>query len=350
MAHPTSLMDLSTEIRLLIYEYLFLQPRRELLGLSREPLHDYSKGPPNTWVADSRQQGLVYGSDTDRLVPTNAGFLRTCRLINREATPVFYGTNRIVLYAEDNNDIFYWLLDIGEENRCSIRHLEIGWAYGVEIESGRGNIHGIIETIADMENTEGEEIQRHRAQLINVVQQLEKKTVRLIIRTLNLLVSNQDLDSLAVYLPGVDGGDIWNLPNDNFYFAEEIFSNSTSKVHACIPEALRRMVGIYSLTIGYTKDIHLAEEIAKDAGARELTIKVCQEGDTLGLRKEERENWEKQGWRLEGAIAHKTLVGNRSLKRRRSRHSQSGPDCGQLTGAMLFPRRLNMMPGFQDTR
>ncbi len=30
--------------------------------------------------------------------------------------------------------------------------------------------------------------------------------------------------SLAVYLPSVDGGDIWDLPNSNLYFAEEIFS------------------------------------------------------------------------------------------------------------------------------
>ena len=336
MGHPTSFLDLSTEIRLFIYRYLFLQPYGELLGLSREPQHDYNKGPPNTWVADSRQQGLVYGSESDRTVPTNASFLRTCRLINQEATPVFYGTNKIILFAEDNNDIFYWLLDIGEPNRCSIRHLEIGWAYGVEIESGRGNIYGIIETIADMENSQGEEVQRHRDQLIKVVQHLEKKTVRLIIRTLHLLVANQGLDSLTVYLPGVDGGDIWNLPNDNLYFAEEIFSNSTNKVHACIPEALRKMVGIRSLTIGYTKDIELAEEIAKDAGAQELTIRVLPEGNTLGLRQEERVKWESQGWRLEGATARKTLVGKQSLKRRRLPQNGSSPDCGRLTSSMLI--------------
>lgn len=338
MPNPTSFLDLSAEIRLLIYEYLFLQPRGELLGLSREPVHDYSKGPPNTWVADSRQQGLVYGSDSDRPYPTNACILRTCRLINKEATPVFYGTNKIVLYAEDNNDIFYWLLDIGEQNRCSIRHLEIGWAYGVEIQSGRGNIYGLMESIAEMEGAQGEEVQKHRDQLIRVVQHQEKKTVRLIIRTLHLLVSNQDLDSLAVYLPGVDAGDIWNLPNDNLYFAEEIFSNSTTNVHACIPEALRKMAGIQSLTIGYTKDIQLAEEIAKDAGARELTIKVHAEGNTLGLRQEERVRWEKQGWRLEGATANKKLVGSRSLKRRRSQlsGSGSGSDCGRLTSSMLL--------------
>ncbi|SLM35145.1 hypothetical protein LPUS_04228 [Lasallia pustulata] len=335
MVNPTRFIDLSTEIRLMIYEYLFLQPGGELLGLSREPRHDYNKGPPSTWVADSRQQGLVYDSESERAVPTNASFLCTCRLINREATPVFYGTNKIILYAEDNNDIFYWLLDIGEPNRCSIRHLEISWAYGVEIQSGRGNIYGIIETIAEMENSGGEEIQRHRDQLIRVVQHLEKKTVRLIIRTLHLLASNQGLDSLTVYLPGVDGANIWNLPNDNLYFAEEVFSNSTTHVHACIPEALRKIVGVNALTIGYTKDIELAEEIAKDAGARELTIRVYQDGNTLGLRKEERRKWESEGWRLEGAIAHKTLLENYSVERKKLRHSESRSDGGRLTSSML---------------
>lgn len=337
MPNPTCFLDLSAEIRSLIYEYLFLQPRGEILGLSREPMHDYSKGPPNTWVADSRQQGLVYGSDSDRPFPTSVGILRTCRLISREATPIFYGTNKIIVYAEDNNDIFYWLLDIGEQNRCSIRYLEIGWAYGVEIESGRANIYGLIESIAEMEGSQGEEVQKHRDQLIKVVHQLEKKTVRLIIRTLHLLVSNQDLVSLTVYLPGVDGGDIWNLPNDNLYFAEEIFSNSTTHVHACVPAALRKMVGIQSLMIGYTKDIQLAEEIAKDAGAQELTIRVHAEGNTLGLSQEERAEWENQGWRLEGATAHKNLVKSRSSKKKkRSRPNGSDSDSGRLTDSMLL--------------
>ncbi len=41
--------------------------------------------------------------------------------------------------------------------------------------------------------------------------------------------------------------------------AEEVFSNSMANVHAGIPETLGRMVGIKTLTIGYTKDIELAE-------------------------------------------------------------------------------------------
>lgn len=166
-------------MRCLIYHHLFKQPTGQLLALSREPEHDYSNGPPSDWVADSRQAGLVYGIDSDRLEPTNSRFLRACRTINNEATPIFYGVNKISLYAEDNNDIFYWLLDIGEHNRRAIRHLDISWAYGVSIESGRGNIHHIMETIHDMDNVEEEEIQQRRKQLILIVQRMERKTVRL---------------------------------------------------------------------------------------------------------------------------------------------------------------------------
>lgn len=159
-----------------------------------------------------------------------------------------------------------------------------------------------------MENSHEEEIQKHRDQLIVVVQCLEKKTVRLIIRTLSLLASNQDLDSLAVYLPGIDGGDIWDLHNPGLYFAEEIFSNSTNNVHACIPEALGKMLGIRYLTIGYTKDIELAEKIARSAGAKELEIETCPEGRRLLLNGEEQEQWRGRGWRLEGKVARKILI------------------------------------------
>ena len=106
-----------------------------------------------------------------------------------------------------------------------------------------------------------------------------------VVRTINLLVTNQDLHcklptqtlrsfyltlaatALSVYLPGVDGGDIWDLHNPNLYFAEELFSNSTTNVHACIPEALAKMIGIKTLTIGYTRDIELAEKVARATGA-----------------------------------------------------------------------------------
>jgi len=103
--HQSSLLDLAAETRCLIYYHLFRQPCGNILGLSRQPEHDYSKGPPDDWIADSREAGLVYDIDTERPSPTNSRALRTCKRIRHEATPVFYGTNKIILYAEDNNDV-----------------------------------------------------------------------------------------------------------------------------------------------------------------------------------------------------------------------------------------------------
>ena len=319
----------------MIYQYLFAQSSGEILGVSREYKHDYENGPPSIWIADSYEQGLAYGSNNDHIPPTSVSFLRTCRLINAEATSVFYAANKIVIYAEDNNDIFYWLLDIGKSNRRAIRHLQIDWAYGVEMQSGRENIYSIVEKIDDMDHGEEEDIQRHREQLIEVVHQLEKKTVRLIVRTLNLIATCQNLISLAIYLPGRDGGDIWDLPNDNLYFAEEIFSNSTINVHACVPEAMRNSIGLRKLTIGYTKDIQLAEEIAKAAGVQELIIRIRPQGKTLCLDHTEEARWLERGWRFEGAVAKKNFVQNRSLKRLESTQTDEGSEDGMLKGSMI---------------
>ena len=174
-----SLLDVCPEVRVLIYQHVFCQSSGELLGLSREPEHDYDQGPPDDWTADSRQEGLVFNFDAPRLEPTNSRFLRTCRIISEEASSVFYGQSKIVLYAEDNNDIFYWLLDIGERNRHAICYLEISWAYGVSLQSGRENIHGILERINDMDDAPEEEIRDHREQLIRIVRRMESKTVSL---------------------------------------------------------------------------------------------------------------------------------------------------------------------------
>ena len=98
-----------------------------------------------------------------------------------------------------------------------------------------------------------------------------------------------------------------DLPNDNLYFVEEIFSNSTRNVYACIPDALSRMVGIKSLTIGYTKDIELAEQIVRLTGAKELEVRTSPEGNMLMLNEKERELWLERGWELKGKTAHQTL-------------------------------------------
>ncbi len=58
-----------------------------------------------------------------------------------------------------------------------------------------------------------------------------------------------------------------------------------ANVHVGISEASVKMVGIKTLTTGYTKDM-----------------------EPLNLNEEERAKWLDQGWRLEGKTAYKTLV------------------------------------------
>ena len=67
------------------------------------------------------------------------------------------------------------------------------------------------------------------------------------------------------------------------------------------------MSGIHTLTIGYTKDRYLAEEIARATGAKELIILTCLEGNSLHLDTAERKEWIRNGWTLDGKKAHKIL-------------------------------------------
>ena len=104
------------------------------------------------------------------------------------------------------------------------------------------------------------------------------------------------------------------------------------------------MVGIKTLTIGYTKDIELAEDIARATGAQELIIRTCPEGHGLNLNSEERETWLGNRWRLEGKAAHKTLIAEPpALLERKKSVVQDAPfsrepsaEPGQLTASMLF--------------
>lgn len=103
------------------------------------------------------------------------------------------------------------------------------------------------------------------------------------------------------------------------------------------------MIGIKTLTIGYTRDITLAEEIAREAGANELVIRTCPEGDTLNLSKSDQAMWIEKGWRLEGHVACKTLIeelphepeDRYQQKNKRQRQALGGySEGGRLTASM----------------
>ena len=132
-------------------------------------------------------------------------------------------------------------------------------------------------------------------------------------------------------------------------------------MHACIPEALARMIGIKTLTIGYTKDIELAENIARATGAQELLIETRPEGDTLMLDEEEQAEWRNRGWRLEGRTAKKILVANlvegnpaevnqdeRKNKMRDVYTNRDDPDAGRLKANMLYERDSDGSDGMDD--
>ena len=106
------------------------------------------------------------------------------------------------------------------------------------------------------------------------------------------------------------------------------------------------MVGIKTLTIGYTKDFELAEKIARATGAKELAIETRPEGDTLMLSAEEQAEWRNRGWLLVGRTAKKTLVAdhageNQPEKEKKSEiqsvHGKEGfSEGGRLKAHMLI--------------
>lgn len=121
------------------------------------------------------------------------------------------------------------------------------------------------------------------------------------------------------------------------------------------------MVGINTLTIGYTKDNELAEKIARATGANELFIETRPEGETSMLDTKEQAKWRNRGWRLEGRTAKKTLLANapeegsmdeaKGEKKRelqRAYSSEGYSEGGRLKAAMLFETASEGSSGMQD--
>ena len=132
-------------------------------------------------------------------------------------------------------------------------------------------------------------------------------------------------------------------------------------MHACIPEGLAKIVGVKTLTIGYTKDIKLAEKIARATGARELLVETRPEGETLMLNEKEQAKWRHRGWRLEGRTAKKTLVANiledhsgggtegkRQSEVQGGHTSEGYSEGGRLMASMLFETASEVSSGLKD--
>lgn len=122
------------------------------------------------------------------------------------------------------------------------------------------------------------------------------------------------------------------------------------------------MIGIKTLTIGYTRDIELAEKVARATGATELLVETRPEGDTLTLSVNEQAEWRKRGWRLEGRTAKMTLMANlaknqsadeseeRKTGKSQSQHMSEGySEGGRLKASMLFPTSSEGSSDAKDT-
>lgn len=123
------------------------------------------------------------------------------------------------------------------------------------------------------------------------------------------------------------------------------------------------MIGIKTLTIGYTKDIELAEKIARATGAKQLLIETRPEGDTLMLNAEEQAEWRSRNWILDGRTARKTLLtnivedhsGNKTEEERKKEmqggHKSEGySEGGRLKASMLYGTESDGSSGAKDDR
>ncbi|TKA60197.1 hypothetical protein B0A49_13287 [Cryomyces minteri] len=272
-------LDLSPKIRVYVYQYVFTTPTGLLLGPSKVSKVDYCC-PACFEKAKSQQDDTSSCNKSPRPACTNVGLLYTCRLVNAEATPLFYSTNTISLHSENNADILIWLRTIGAANRESFRNLEVDFSYGVRVESQHFNVRRMLARINRLRAKSREQWQGSISSWIlhdhlqQDVKSMEAGSITMMAKTIQLIAERQKLVSLTVLLPGRDGGDMWDVENDRVYFAEETFSEDIVNGHGEIVDALCKVVGLKKLTIGYTHDHELAEIVARSVGAKEVAVRA----------------------------------------------------------------------------
>ena len=293
----TNFLDLSPEIRLCIFQQLFHQSSGQIHGIKRSRIlqtynSDQSRLP---WADRDLETSELTDENVEKEIPKNAQVLHTCRILHREAASVLYGSNTVCLYAENNNDIFKWMLDIGELNRLLIRRLEIGWSHVVDERYKAGRTSDLLRWMTHMET-------QSVIQLEKELTTMTTSTSRLINDTFELLSPNQNLLSLNNYTPATQ--------TKAWFIREMIRTPDQSPLmmdpNACLPNALGKMMGIKKLEIGYIRDAHLVEEIAHATRAEEVVVWFRPKGiRSWNMLKEERLRWSESGWQLEQDTARK---------------------------------------------
>ncbi|KAJ9634231.1 hypothetical protein H2199_009061 [Coniosporium tulheliwenetii] len=285
-------LDLPPEIRLYIYQYVFRTPTGWLLGRSKVSKADYCCLACFS-NAQSQQEDMCSYAKNPQSTGTNVALLYTSRLINAEATSLFYSTNTISLHSENNADILTWLRTIGAANRESLRHLEVDFSCGIRLESQRFGVRGKLAEINRLRSLTGEgrpgsiSSWARYDHLKRDVKSLEIRSIRTMAETIELIAEGQKLESLAVLLPGSDGGDMWDVRNDWIYFAEETFSEDTVNGRGEIVDAC------------------LAEAVARSMGAKEVVVRA---DEWLGFMENGRDEWAAWGWRVGRIEAWKKLL------------------------------------------
>lgn len=198
-----------------------------------------------------------------------------------------------------------------ESNRCSIRHRRIEWAYGARNTFG---IPDMVREIKEARSLEDSTTKSGHKHLLNAVQDLEEKTVRSIVRTINLLADNHELICLSLYLPPRDMAVLWDFPYDADRMSGStvnLVKNYCSDLQACFPQAVQKLAGIKQLVIGYTKNTQLFEKIAEEARVEELTIALRKQ-----LNREKILYLMGQSWEFWGSVVYKRLGADSRVENR----------------------------------
>ncbi|KAI9886530.1 MAG: hypothetical protein M1823_001641 [Watsoniomyces obsoletus] len=281
--------DLPREVRTMVYQHLF-ERHDALRPLCQE---DRYMEAPGT----ARPPGL---GDVVAL-------LRTSRRIHAEAVEVLYGRNAFLLYARDFGDAaLAFLRRIGPVNRRMIRNLELDWQHGITKVNQTSKASDLFAMAGDLNNP-------LREDLAKMLHDVGRTAIRKFVSTLELMVGSPRLEHLTILCPG---GDDPGHPD-----------NCCAEIHGCtgchraVPQALAKIQGLKSLTVGDTNARNELEAVAREMGVRELNVTQV---DFITLPADTVDELHRQGWTV--TISWKDPDGDDFRRVLTKRFSDDGDD------------------------
>ena len=124
------LMVLPAELRLAIYDLVFIEDRPLLLNCACCQSYIEARRGQSLYVNVFKYHEDLRSWDTGELhLPVQPALTRTCRVLRSDALPVFYEQNtfraHFCLKETEFDMAFGWLKAIGETNRRSLQRLEL---------------------------------------------------------------------------------------------------------------------------------------------------------------------------------------------------------------------------------